>query len=143
MVLERDSRFYVQDLFLAGCWDQMGCIARQMSFLPCYRSSLSDGLDVGLWGYPGWALFLGTIWGQIRTHRPPYPPGLDLDLLPVVNLTGRTENALLQVALDGALVARGTGPTSGDDYVVVEVTRTEAPSSRRRRPQQVRLGRAE
>lgn len=144
MVLERDSPFSVQDSFLAVCWDQMGCIARQMSFLPCYRSSPSDGLDVGLWGTLGGPLPRDGL-GQIRTHRSPSPPGyvLDPDLLPAVNLTGRTENALLQVALDGALMAGGPGPTSRDDYVVVEVTRTEAPSFRRRRPQQVRLGRAE
>ncbi|XP_054998718.1 P protein [Sorex araneus] len=50
-----------------------------------------------------------------------------------VNLSGHTDTALLQVALDGALVAGGS---SKDEHVVVEVTWTDAPGSRRRQPQQ-------
>ncbi|XP_023379360.1 P protein [Pteropus vampyrus] len=52
------------------------------------------------------------------------------------NLSGHADSTLLQVDLAGALAAGGPRPESAE-RVVVEVTRTDAPGSRRRRPQQV------
>ncbi|XP_060035226.1 P protein isoform X2 [Erinaceus europaeus] len=54
-----------------------------------------------------------------------------------LNLSSHTDSTLLQVALNGALVAGGTSQPGREEHVVVEVTQTEAPGSRWRRPQQV------
>ncbi|XP_036087968.1 P protein [Rousettus aegyptiacus] len=51
------------------------------------------------------------------------------------NLSGHMDSTLLQVDLAGALAAGGPGPENAE-RVVVEVTWTDAPGSRRRRPQQ-------
>ncbi|KAG8519324.1 P protein [Galemys pyrenaicus] len=60
-----------------------------------------------------------------------------LDTRPAVNLSSHVDATLLQVSLDGALVAGGPSGAGREEHVVVEVTQAEAPGSRRRRPQQV------
>ncbi|XP_030173446.1 P protein [Lynx canadensis] len=53
------------------------------------------------------------------------------------NLTSHVDSTLLQVDLEGALVASGPSHTGREEHVVVEVTQADVPGSRRRRPQQV------
>ncbi|GAB5572241.1 P protein [Prionailurus iriomotensis] len=53
------------------------------------------------------------------------------------NLTSHVDSTLLQVDLEGALVASGPSHTGREEHVVVEVTQADVPGSRRRRPQQI------
>ncbi|XP_007463834.1 PREDICTED: P protein-like [Lipotes vexillifer] len=54
-----------------------------------------------------------------------------------VNLSSHADSMLLQVDLEGALVASGPSHLGREEHVVVEVTQANAPGSRRWRPQQV------
>ncbi|VTJ88463.1 Hypothetical predicted protein, partial [Marmota monax] len=59
-----------------------------------------------------------------------------LDVPSAVNLSSHADSMLLQVDLAGALETGGPGRSGREEHVLVEVTQTDAPGSRRRRQQQ-------
>lgn len=103
-------------------WSEVGSVAAcvaTVASLPSGHCSPPLGLETG------WTPGLSVL----RAH---------LNAPPAANLSSRSDSALLQVDLAGALVAGGPSRPEREEHVVVEVTQAGAPGSRRR-PQQVLL----